>query len=412
MSRTGKDRFVALCLLLCVGANLIPPFYNLAQNAERIVISYDDDDDNNNALQLRTPVTTTTILDVPNNNTVTLDKQRILIAVASYKVKTYDKFEIMFDAYRDLCESGAVVDLVVYTAKPWPLHVLQNLNARGTCRNANGALNVSIRIKSKKWKEELVKFHRSLFYESLSDYDLFIYTEDDLLIRPAHVISFLDETRKLRDTVGDAHFTDYSIGFLRYEVQREKEKQRVVYEFKWELKSRQAFDDQHVIHVPDSNQTYFNGGSSGHQGMYMATPRQLLAWKDRLPNCHFSNVSADQGGGIRERISSLHLYDKAGCNVTQLIPTDSYQDFLIHHVASHQHEVLHKYLPRGVTFDTVSPLSISYAFPRRGEQNYSGVRMYDDEHHYTQDRQVNLTDYARYTSSGAGGKSDVVTVAS
>lgn len=52
--------------------------------------------------------------------------------------------------------------------------------------------------------------HRKLFAERINEYDLFIYTEDDMLITEKHVRTFLELQPKLRD--------DELLGFIRSEV--------------------------------------------------------------------------------------------------------------------------------------------------------------------------------------------------
>jgi hypothetical protein len=66
----------------------------------------------------------------------------------------------------------------------------------------------------------------------------------------------------------------------------------------------------------------------------MATPEQFRAWSERGPDCRFNDTTVSlPGWGIREYTSSLWLYSKEGCNVTQLIPAGRYNDFFIHHLS-------------------------------------------------------------------------------
>jgi hypothetical protein len=139
---------------------------------------------------------------------------------------------------------------------------------------------------------------------------------------------------------------------------------------------------------------YFNGGGPYHQGMFMATPRQLVSWRDRPPDCRFNTTWFLERPERREKVSSLHLFSKEGCNVTQLIPVEGYQDFLVHHMSNTQHKVLSKYyVPNKDGTSVLHPTSITStqlgSWLRRSSSNRTTasaegnkttkVRMYNDE---------------------------------
>jgi hypothetical protein len=63
---------------------------------------------------------------------------------------------------------------------------------------------------------------------------------------------------------------------------------------------------------------------------------------------------------VRERISSLQLF--GSCNVTQLIPTTHYYDFLIHHMPD---KYVHASEPR---WKPVRPVDIARLYPNGTNQ--------------------------------------------
>ena len=72
---------------------------------------------------------------------------------------------------------------------------------------------------------------------------------------------------------------DYSLGFVRYENEMDhSEKKRVVWEFEWD-------PDVELVKHPGIEGRYFTSPPWHHQGMFMATRLQLLAWKTREPDC-------------------------------------------------------------------------------------------------------------------------------
>lgn len=276
-----------------------------------------------------------------------LDEIRILIAVVAYDLQQLSYIDVLVDSFRDMCECGAQLEVVIYTTVfEWPTGIMQMLHDRTTCRHVHGQFKLVMMPMPSTLGLNLVRLHRGYFYENLDRFDVFIYTEADHHIRPTHVLAYLAETSKLRETLGEDRFTDYSIGFLRYEIKPDPTDQSLghyYFEHHWQVDSPASFVSRHVLHVPgivdeDDGEVYyyFNGAAPFHQGMYMATKDQLEAWSDRQsPNCRFNDTSifSDSDGMIREKISSLHLFDPHGCNVTQLVPTRHYQDFLIHHMA-------------------------------------------------------------------------------
>ena len=103
-------------------------------------------------------------------------------------------------------------------------------------------------------------------------------------------------------------------------------KRRVVWEFEWDDEIQKTIDH------PGIEGRYFSSPEWHHQGMFMATRQQLLAWKTRGPECLFDKP-VKRPGYHRERTSgAMDLYDEDYCNVTQLIPMDSMEDFYIHHM--------------------------------------------------------------------------------
>jgi len=307
---------------------------------------------------------------------------RIMVAVLAYNLDQFQYFDLIYDSFRDICISGFSIDVYIYTTIDWPLEIMKSLESRmGPCHHhqqqhsssssSGPYFNVSIIIKDPSVKTDLARFHKTLFYENIYNYDLFIYTEEDHLILPRHVTSYLEETNHLKQKLGGgdhsadssssttttSRFTDYSIGFVRYERNPDDNYSQNTFEHFWNLEN---FTETHMVHVEgiddhDTTTTYFNPRENHHQGMYMATREQFLAWSER-PNCRFNDSTITYGDGqedlTRQFMSSLWLYSKEGCNVTQLIPTKSYHDFFIHHLPDKYVTMRRKYWPN-VRIETI-----------------------------------------------------------
>ena len=109
-------------------------------------------------------------------NTSILNGAKILVAIVAYDFSQAPHLEEVLDGYLDLCAAGSQVDVVVYATIAWPVAYIDLLNTRFHC----DGFTVSIHLKSPETRLHLVDFHRTLFYERLEDYSLFIYTEDDI----------------------------------------------------------------------------------------------------------------------------------------------------------------------------------------------------------------------------------------
>lgn len=101
----------------------------------------------------------------------------------------------------------------------YPVALIDMLNDRMRCSNPSpkAGMTMTLMLKPSSVKLHLVDFHRALFYERIDQYDLFIYTEDDIRISPKVVASYLHETKRVKSLVGPDRATDFNVGIVRYE---------------------------------------------------------------------------------------------------------------------------------------------------------------------------------------------------
>lgn len=279
-----------------------------------------------------------------------LQNIRILVAIAAFDFSQVPHFEEVIDAYQDLCVTGAAkVDVVVHATVPYPVAYLDLLNSRlvPACRDI---FRMTIILVPSSLRLHLVDCHRPMFYEKIDEYDLFIYTEDDIRMSPRTVAAYLDETQRVAQIVGKERASDFNVGIVRYEynfpsnvVMDDKTRHATqnVTRVYWEHsmfppvpKAAEAVpaDEFKNTHVHMRNH---------HQGMFLATRDLLLAWKTR-PGCEFDKVRDRPGmknrpsqpseGTQRVWMSSQMLYGGRHCNVQQLIPVKSFGAFNVLHL--------------------------------------------------------------------------------
>jgi hypothetical protein len=241
---------------------------------------------------------TTDSISASSTTTNPLFRQRILIAIAAYDFNQIPHLGEVLDAYQDLCVTGASkVDIVIHATEAYPVTLIDLLNSRllPGCRDI---FSITIVLKPKRLRLHLVDCHRELFYRKIDEYDLFIYTEDDIRVPPRVVGAYLAETKKVQDIVGLEASSNFNVGIVRYE---------------YNFPSNVVMDDKTRQATLNVSRVYWEHGfypvvggavrflkekrledsyiqmQNDHQGMFLATRYLLKAWKDR-ENCHFDKA--------------------------------------------------------------------------------------------------------------------------
>ena len=80
---------------------------------------------------------------------------------------------------------------------------IDQLNERMRCRDPDGSIDMHNRLISPDWGRQVVDNHRHVFYDRIDDdFDVFVHSEEDEMIRPTNILAFTDEINKLRKLVG------------------------------------------------------------------------------------------------------------------------------------------------------------------------------------------------------------------
>lgn len=205
---------------------------------------------------------------------------------------------------------------------------------------------------------------------------------------------------------------DYSIGFVRYELDTRTGPPYSRVQFEHELKNAKV---TLIENHPGLEGKYWTMGTWRHyQGFYMAAPEQLRGWRDRPPACRFAEFpQQDHQGMHREYVGGgISLHDPHICNVTQLIPLDRSEDFFVWHMSQ-------KYFQHPHFSSLVVPImdlhhdirwklqdarrwNTSSSFGHDQVDPYAGINMYDDEHNDSMKPAVplNLSEYEAYVARG------------
>jgi 2-polyprenyl-3-methyl-5-hydroxy-6-metoxy-1,4-benzoquinol methylase len=231
---------------------------------------------------------------------------KILVAIAHYGNDNRACLERLIAEYRSM---PWPVDIVVLSEAPKPLP-------------AGVAIAVGLPDSSNPWS--LPFAHRKLFAEQRDRYDLFVYSEDDTLVRRHNIEAFLDATQRL------AH--DEIAGFLRSETDARGQQyvSSVHSHFRWSPCSI----------VTRGGET-FARFSNDHAACYMVTRAQL---ETAIRSGGFL-VAPHNGRYDMLCSAATDVYTQ--CGLRRLICISRLQTFILPHLPN-------KYLGRmGVPLDTV-----------------------------------------------------------
>ncbi len=151
--------------------------------------------------------------------------------------------------------------------------------------------------------------HQKIFADNLDNYDLFIYSEDDTLIREKNIISFLEVTKYLPD--------NEIVGLFRFEGD---ESGRVNYP---EIHGHFHWDPQSVRTRGEYTLAYFTGE---HSACYIVTQKQLRS----AINSGGFLVEPHEGIYDLACTASTDVYTQ--CGIKRLICISHIDEFLIHHL--------------------------------------------------------------------------------
>ncbi|WP_442496787.1 class I SAM-dependent methyltransferase [Methylobacter sp. sgz302048] len=215
---------------------------------------------------------------------------KILVSIANFGTKNVEYAKRLIQEYRAMPFD---VDIFVLSEAP---------------KDYGNDVKVLVGLPSKEpWS--LPFGHKKLFADNVDKYDLFIYTEDDMLIRERNIHAFL----KASDELGD----NYLPGFIQYELYPDGKKNYP-----------QAHGSYHWIpnSVRKSGDFIFAQFSNAHSACYILTQAQLrkaLASGGFLvpPHC-----------GRYDLLCCASTDPYTQCGFTRVVCLSHLQDFELHHL--------------------------------------------------------------------------------
>lgn len=218
---------------------------------------------------------------------------RILVAISSFGTSQDQYLLQMIEEYRSMPFD---LDIVVLSNIP---------------KEVAPGVEVIVGLPDEKDPWSLVYAHKSLFAKRVEDYDLFIHTENDILITENHIRAFLQVSAVLHD--------DEITGFMRFEACPDGETNfpDVHASFHW--------DGRSVVTRGEYTLAYFTNEQAA---CYLLTREQLR----RAINSGGYVVAPHLGKyGICES-AATDPYTQ--CGFKKLIPISHVDEFLVHHMSN------------------------------------------------------------------------------
>jgi hypothetical protein len=263
----------------------------------------------------------------------------------------------LLDEYVGLCEAGFDVDVVLLnsrTKQEWDQTTLvKSFGSRYLCHRVNAPIGLQS-VSYSNAGTSLVARNRDILKTNADDYDLFVYQDDDILLTPSHVLTYVNETIEL-ERFQTRRSALYRLGFLqvtatsapppapsfRY-VTGEPQVHPICRRI--ELKKKRV-----VVRVLESK-PYIEVSGNSLQGVFILTQDQL---KELAAICGIFIFDKDLAYmAKKEYYSSYALYKRppkgvlvalglppaltAYCPVQKVVPADKYLQFGVERLGQKQ----------------------------------------------------------------------------
>lgn len=149
-----------------------------------------------------------------NSSYPSTEFNRVLIIILAYNLAHIDPVMYTLNEYLTMCEAGWNVSVTILTANAWPKNLIDNVRERNYCYAIDESYSIKFEV-HRFAGLSLSRYHRDIVSRELQNYDLFIYQEDDMLVRFNHIQAYLLESDHLF-TQNASYSSVYSIGFMRY----------------------------------------------------------------------------------------------------------------------------------------------------------------------------------------------------
>ena len=260
---------------------------------------------------------------------------RVLGMVCAYNYGHIDPLTLILNEYLYMCEGGWDPVVALFTTERWTSKIKRLYAEKLYCYRTNSSVEIRHMVFPKTINVALAAEHRHYMAKVVNNFDVFIYHEDDILMRFSHLTAFAEETARFKAIMPASHgLVDHIIGFQRYRrLYKEGDHQ------KGGWGEQDIIEQEMLEEVPTFNEVcmgeklpqaqhkpYLYVTGNTHTGAYMMTREQVMLLQKK---CLFLNQSSPS----REYMSSFSLFDhkEYHCGLNKIIPGERLMTFQIWH---------------------------------------------------------------------------------
>ena len=258
---------------------------------------------------------------------------RILSVLLSHNLNHYESVTVILKEYVAMCESGWSPHVVLMTHANYTIRLQKLVSHVTFCSRAQVHIPVSFETNYN------LSLSRRYFADHLDEADVFIYQEDDMILRLSQVNEWLRQMYILNDLLPANEMQDRTVGFLRYRRDNPLHPPHISAK---DSNARDAQEEdliklEYIEEEPavgyiclGSNQSvpYLFFGGNCHQALWIFVREQI----DYLQaKCSFLNqTKPESSGGWIEYMSDMSIWDKhgnkhnplGGCGLQKMAPPE------------------------------------------------------------------------------------------
>jgi hypothetical protein len=141
-------------------------------------------------------------------------KPSLLVVIGSYSHAHYASLNEQFSSYSSICEAGWRVRIVLLTTAPWYPKTVEHVQRDSLfCYRIGGPVELQIRRYNRAVGWYLAQHSREPIEEYLNEFDVFMYTEDDMMMTLSLLEAWFTETKKLKQLVGNDAIIDKQVSY-------------------------------------------------------------------------------------------------------------------------------------------------------------------------------------------------------
>ena len=248
---------------------------------------------------------------------------KILVCISNYGNHQLEYLREVIQEYNRMASDGLSVDIIIDTTVPIDFGQVSN------------RLNIAQQMHDPTIGKGLVFAHRPHVIERYDSYDLFIYTENDILITLKNIKAFLNISHQIPG--------NYITGFLRYEIKQEDKKKYLI-----DAHPQRPIILQNTINI---NGIDYISLANFHQGGWILTRRQL---KQVLNSGGFFTAPhrSKKFTQVYDTLESgaTDIYTLCGF-AAKLLPVGELSSLMVHHLPN-------KYVNSGGEWENPGPLTL------------------------------------------------------